>query len=67
MVLRPKALIDRDRQAAVERFLERSKEVSERVKAKLEQEGKTWDDLDELILEEVKAVRKERASRTKRG
>ncbi len=33
------------------------------MEAQLEAEGKTWDDLNELILEEVKAVRKERSQR----
>lgn len=65
MVLSPKALVDRERQAAVERFLSRSKEGAEQVEARLKKEGKTWDDLEEMIVEEVRAVRKERAASKK--
>ncbi len=61
--LSPKAVVDRDRQAAVERFFNRSRENAARVEAQLKTEGKTWEDLDTEITEEVRAVRKERAER----
>lgn len=65
VVLSPKALVDRERQAAVERFLKRAAKDAEQIEAQLKAEGKTWEDLDEMIVEEVRAVRKERASRKK--
>lgn len=65
VVLSPKALVDRERQAAVERFLTRAAKDAGQIEAQLKAEGKTWEDLDEMIVEEVRAVRKERASRKK--
>lgn len=59
--LSPKAVVDRDQQAAVERFFKRSGENAARVEAQLKAEGKTWEDLDAEITEEVRAVRKEQA------
>ena len=61
--LSPKTLVDRDSQAAKERFLERHSEQSTRTQAVLKAEGKTWDDLDVEILEEVKAYRQEQVER----
>lgn len=58
VLLRPKVVVDRDRQAAVERFLACSGESAARVEAQLKAEGKTWEDLDAEIAEEVRAVRK---------
>ncbi len=63
--LRPKTVVDRDRQAAVERFFTRTEENAAHVEAQLKAEGKTWDDLDAEIVEEVRVVRKERAERNK--
>ena len=65
VVLYPKAVVDRDRQASAEHFLDRAAENAASVKAQLDDEGKTWDDLDAEILEEVKAYRREQAQPSK--
>ena len=65
VVLYPKAVVDRDRRAAAERFLDRAKENRAGVEAQLEAEGKTWKDLDAEVLEEVKAYRREQAQPSK--
>lgn len=58
VVLYPKAVVDRDRRAAAERFLGRAAKSAAGVAAQLDAEGKTWEDLDAEILEEVKAHRR---------
>ena len=65
VVLYPKAAVDRDRRAAAERFLNRAAENTAGVEAQLEAEGKTWDDLDAEVLEEVKAYRREQVQPSK--
>lgn len=57
----PQAFEDgkRTRQAAVSRFVERGRRVRERVEEQLQAEGKSWEDLDQAIMDEVNAVRRE--------
>jgi AbrB family looped-hinge helix DNA binding protein len=57
IVLTPKELVDRSE--AVKRW----QAVAERVAEQLEEEGKTQEDLERLIEEEVEAVRAERYAR----
>lgn len=65
VVLYPKAVVDRDRRASAERFLSHAAENAASVEAQLDGEGKTWDDLDAEILEEVKAHRREQVQLSK--
>ncbi len=59
--LRPKSIVDRDRQEAMNQFFARREEQTMYVEAQLGAEGKTWNDLDAEVLDEVKAHREEQA------
>lgn len=59
IVLIPKKLIDRRREAAFERM----EAVGERVAKQLEAEGLSQEDLERMIEEEVEAVRAQRYAR----
>ena len=48
----------RKREAARARFLNRAERVSERVAQELEREGKTQEDLEQLICDETRAARR---------
>lgn len=51
------------RQAAVSRFVERGRRAAKRVERQLKAKGKSWEELEQEIVEEVRAVRKARAQR----
>ncbi len=59
IVLTPKELVDRRREAAFKRI----DEIAERARARWEAEGKTEEEMERLIEEEVEAVRAQRYAR----